>query len=64
MSWGFWSDFLNSNDDYYPLCDNEDMELAKEADKWKNLHKEEAALIEKIMDNPELIKEYDEREEI
>lgn len=55
MSWGFWSDFLNSKEDYYPIRDNdEDIEFGKEAAKWENSHKKEAEMLEQIMYNPEL----------
>ncbi len=55
MSWEFWSDFLNSKGDYYPI--------QSDAEKYEQENPEEAKLIEKIMDNPELAEKMKKLEE-
>lgn len=59
MSWQFWSDFLNSKEDYYPIQN----ETSIEAEEYEKNHPKETGLIEKIMDNPELIKKLKKEEE-
>lgn len=56
MSWKFWSDFLNSKDDYYPIKND----VKEEVEKFEREHPETANLIERIMDDSKLVEKIKE----